>query len=67
MKATEYLEKLKELQPRLQRVYYNLALVYIERKDYDSAFQNLEDGLQYGQFDPETEPLIRDLLKQLKR
>ena len=67
VKATEYLEKLKELQPRLQRVYYNLALVYIERKDYDSAFQNLEDGLQYGQFDPETEPLIRDLLKQLKR
>lgn len=64
VKATEYLEKLKELQPRLQRVYYNLALVYIERKDYDSARQNLEDGLKYGQFDLETEPLIRELLKK---
>ncbi|MDO8496041.1 MAG: tetratricopeptide repeat protein [bacterium] len=63
VKATEYLEKLKELQPRLQRVYYNLALVYIERKDYDSAHKNLEDGLKYGQFDPETEPLIKYLLK----
>ncbi len=63
VKATEYLEKLKELQPRLQRVYYNLARVYIERKDYDSAHKNLEDGLKYGQFDPETEPLIKDLLK----
>ena len=64
VKATEYLEKLKELQPRLQRVYYNLALVYIERKDLDSARHNLLDGLKYGQFDPETEPLIEDLLKK---
>ena len=66
VKATEYLEKLKELQPRLQRAYYNLALVYIERKDYESAYQNLQDGLKYGQLDPDTEPLIRELLKRLE-
>ena len=66
IKATEYLEKLKELQPRLQRAYYNLALVYIERKDYDFAYQNLQDGLKYGQFDPDTEPLIRELIKKFE-
>lgn len=66
VKAAEYLEKLKELQPRLQRVYYNLALVYIEKNDYNSAYLSLGDGLKYGQFDSETDPLIRELMKRFE-
>jgi len=66
IKATDYLEKLKNLQPQLQRVYYNLALVYIERNDYGSAYKNLQDGLKYGQFDPETDQLITELIKKFE-
>ncbi len=64
VKATQYLEKLKELQPQLQRVYYNLALTYLERNDPESAYKNLQDGLKYGRPDPETEPLIKNLLQK---
>ena len=65
VKATAYLEKLKELQPQLQRVYYNLALTYIKRGDYESAYANLQEGLKYGRFDPETEKLMKELIQRL--
>lgn len=66
-KAIEYMEKLKSLQPQLQRIYYNLALAFIEIKNYDSAYHNLQDGLKYGWSDPETEPLMRELLKNFEK
>lgn len=66
VKATEYLEKLKELRPDLQRTYYNLALIYIEINDYESAYANLQNGLKYGQPDPDTEPLIQKLLEKFE-
>ena len=66
VKATNYLEKLKEIRPQNPQIYYNLALIYLARKDNESAYQNLQAGLQYGQFDPETDKLIKELLQKLK-
>ncbi len=62
----KYLEKFRELQPQNPRAYYNLALVYLAVKDKESAYKNLNEGLLYGRYDPETEKLIRELLNQLK-
>ncbi|HEY4474742.1 MAG: hypothetical protein A2918_03510 [Candidatus Yanofskybacteria bacterium RIFCSPLOWO2_01_FULL_42_49] len=64
--ATNVLEKLKTLTPHNPRIYYNLALVYLERKDNESARQNLQEGLKYGQFDPETEKLMEELIQRLQ-
>ncbi|OGN13614.1 MAG: hypothetical protein A3J47_04225 [Candidatus Yanofskybacteria bacterium RIFCSPHIGHO2_02_FULL_43_22] len=64
--ATNVLEKLKIITPYNPRIYYNLALVYLERKDIESARQNLRDGLKYGQFDPETERLMEELIQRLQ-
>ena len=66
VRATDHMEKFKSLQPQIQRVYYNLALIYLERNDYESARLNLQDGLKFGRFDPETEPLIKELLKKFE-
>lgn len=64
--ATNVLEKLKTITPFNPRIYYNLALVYLERKDNESARQNLQKGLKYGQFDPETEKLMEELIQRLQ-
>ncbi|MEK7121103.1 MAG: tetratricopeptide repeat protein, partial [Patescibacteria group bacterium] len=65
--AAKVLEKLKTITPYNPQIYYNLALIYLERKDSETAYQNLQEGLKYGQFDPETEALIQDLLKRFKK
>ena len=62
--AGNALEKLKTITPHNPQIYYNLALIYLERKDNESAHQNLKEGLKYGQFDPETERLIKELIQQ---
>ena len=64
--ATKVLEKLKIITPYNPRIYYNLALVYLERKDNESAYQNLQEGLKYGQFDPETGILMEELIQRLQ-
>ncbi|MEK7076377.1 MAG: tetratricopeptide repeat protein, partial [Patescibacteria group bacterium] len=65
--AANALEKLKTITPYNSQIYYNLALIYLERKDNEFAYQNLQEGLKYGQFDPETESLMRDLLKRFEK
>ena len=65
--AANALEKLKTITPYNPRIYYNLALIYLEKKDSESAHKNLQEGLKYGQFDPETEVLMQDLLKSFKK
>lgn len=65
VKASEYIEKLKLIVPNNPRTYYNAALIYIARKDFDSAVKNLEQGLKYAAFDAEGERLIKELLAKL--
>lgn len=65
--ATNAFEKLKTITPYNPQIYYNLALIYLERKDNEIARQNLQEGLKYAQFDPETGILMRDLFKRLKK
>ena len=62
--AGNALEKLKTITPHNPQIYYNLAIIYLEIKDNESAYQNLQEGLKYGQFDPETEKLIKELTQQ---
>ncbi len=62
--AGKALEKLKTITPYNPQIYYNLALIYLERKDNESAYQNLQEGLKYGQFDPETEKLMKELIQR---
>ena len=63
--TAKVLEKLKIITPQNPRIYYNLALVYLERKDIETAHQNLQEGLKYGQFDKETEELMKELLETI--
>lgn len=65
--AANALEKLKIIVPYNPRIYYNLALIYLEEKNDKTAYQNLQEGLTYIQFDPETGLLMQDLLKHFKK
>ena len=67
MNAADALEKLKTIIPYNPQIYYNLALIYLEKKDSEMAYRNLQEGLKYIQFDTETGALMQDLLKRFKK
>ena len=67
VKAAENMEKLKLLLSRNPRVYYNSALVYIALNDKEQALEDLEEGLKYSKFDPETGRLMKELIMELER
>lgn len=67
IKAIENIEKLKLIIPNNPRVYYNSALVYIALNNKEQALKDLEKGLEYGELDPQTGELIRELIKKLAK
>ncbi len=67
VKASENMEKLKQLLPNNPRVYYNSALVYIALNNKEQALEDLNEGLKYSEFDPETGRLIKALIEELEK
>ncbi|MDO8495759.1 MAG: tetratricopeptide repeat protein [bacterium] len=65
--ASENIEKLKVLLPTNARVYYNSSLIYATLKNNEQALKDLKTGLKYTKLDPETEQLIKDLIKKLEK
>lgn len=63
--AILYVEQLKKLIPENPRVYYNASLLYIAQNNKEKALENATEGLKYVQFDPESRPLLEDLIKTI--